>query len=278
MTVPNVKPLLYTCLAAVLISCNPVAPEDSTQTFPPTNQMREEGPSEDYEDLLRRRVNREGRVHYAGIRRENEALDAYLKYLEKQFPLLAEAPENSQMAFWINYFNASVLKLIVQHYPIASVYDIGRKASPSEKPDYDRLDRTHPNHPFDVPIGRIEGKKLTLHTVRDSIIRGIFRDPRMLFTLADGTASSARLRRNTYTAENIGAELDAAASDFFRNPEKNVLNPQNPKLSSLLQRYAEDFGGDESAIVTFVNAFIPITIRPDARIEYLPFDGSLNGY
>lgn len=261
-----------------VISCNPVAPEDSTQSFPPTNQMREDGPLEEYEDLLRRRVNRQGRVHYAGIRREAQALEAYLKYLEKQFPLLSEAPESARMAFWVNYFNAQVLKMVTDEYPVKSIFDIGRDVSPAGREDYAQIEAEHPNNPFDTEIGRVGDKKMTLRIVRDSVIRGQFRDPRLIFALSDGTASAPRLRRNTYTAENIGAELDAAASDFFRNPEKNVLNPQNPKLSPLLKRYAEDFGNDESAVIAFVNAFIPITIRPDAVIEYLPYDISLNGY
>lgn len=265
-------------LPLTFISCNPVAPEDSTQSFPPTNQMREEGPLEAYEDMLRRRVNRRGRVHYAGIRRESQALEAYLKYLEKQFPLLSEAPEGARMAFWVNYFNAQVLKMVVDEYPLSSVFDIGRDVSSAGREDYEKVEAEHPNHPFDAEIGRVGDKKLTLRILRDSIIRGQFRDPRLIFALSDGTASAPRLRRNTYTAEKIGAELDAAASDFFRDPEKNILNPQNPKLSPLLKRYAEDFGDDESAVIDFVNAFIPITIRPGAEIEYLPFDGSLNGY
>lgn len=269
---------LIAVLAISAVGCNPPVPSEKGTEFPSTDQMREKGPVQAYENMLRRRVNRQGKVHYAGIRSNSAPLTDYLDYLDEKMPLLAEAPESGQLAFWINYFNASVLRMILEHYPVVSVLDIGAELSEVSRVNYDSLNRSHPNHPFDMEIGRADDKTLSLRIIRDSIIRGLYNEPRVHFALVDGTVSSPRLRRQIYVSENLGNQLDAAAKDFFGQAEKNVLNPTNPRLSPLMRKYRPDFGPDEGSAVEFVNQYIPIRIRPDAEVTYLDFDWRLNGY
>ena len=270
--------LVIAMLMMIVVGCNPPVPSEKGTEFPSTDQMREKGPVQAYERMLRLRVNRQGKVHYAGIRSDSAPLTDYLAYLDEKLPLLGEAPEAAQLAFWINYFNAAVLRLILEHYPVVSVLEIGAAISDVNRINYDSLNRSHPNHPFDMVIAEAGNKKLSLSLIRDSIIRGQFNEPRVHFALVDGTASSPRLRRQIYVSENLGNQLDAAAKEFFGQAEKNVLNPTNPKLSPLMRKYRPDFGPDEGSTVDFVNQYIPIRIRPDAEVTYLDFDWRLNGY
>lgn len=272
------KVFVVAVLFIAAVGCNRPVPGEKGQEFPATDQAREEGPAQEYEKMLRLRVNRQGKVHYAGIRSDSSPLTNYLDYLDEKMPLIDDAPESAQLAFWINYFNASVLRLILEHYPIVSVLDIGCEISDVKSVNYDSLNRNHPNHPFDVEVVRAGDQTLSLRTIRDSIIRGKYSEPRVHFALVDGTLSSPRLRRQIYVSEKLGDQLDTAAREFFRQAEKNVLNPTNPQLSPLMRKYRPDFGPDEGSVVRFVNQYIPIRIRPDAEITYLDFDWRLNGY
>lgn len=262
----------------IVTGCNSPESSEKQKEYPATDQAREKGALQSYEDMLRRRVNRNGKVHYAGIRVDSTPLVDYLEYLNEKMELLNDAPESAQLAFWINYFNAATLHLIVQHYPVASVLEIGHDLSDVDRINYDSLNQNHPNHPFDMDIFGSESQGLTLRSIRDSIIRGLYNDPRVHFALVDGTMSSPRLRRQVYVSENLGAQLDAAAEEFFSQPEKNVLNPTNPRLSPLMRKYRVDFGPDEDDVIEFVNPYIPIRIRQGAKVTYLDFDWRLNGY
>jgi hypothetical protein len=251
---------------------------DEKTEFPPTNQSRVDGPAEGYTKMLRRRVNREGDVHYAGIHSDPRALDDYLGYLSKRYELISDAPRNAAMAYWINVYNAAVIKLVVVHYPIHSILDIGYGDNALGKPDYSMLYLQHTNHPFDKPIIKLGKSSYSLNTVRDSILMGNYHDPRVHFALVYGSISSPRLRRELYTEGNIDAVLDQATSEFISTAHKNNLNPNTPTLAAIFERYKNEFGESPEALINFINVHIPVRILPNAQLGYMEEDWALNGY
>lgn len=265
-------------LAVMLFGCNPPVPKENRPDFPATEQLHRENAMDAYVDMLRRRVNRNGDVHYAGILREDRALKNYIAFMTQRYNLVQQAPFRERLAYWINLHNALAIELVVSSYPIASVLDIGYDADIHGKMSYQQLSEKHPNHPFRNVLLILDGKALSLESIRDSIIRGEFQEPRALFALVDGTASAPRLRRQLYKQDNLEAELQVASREFLSSPTKNILNPNNPRVSPIFEWYRSDFGETDADVAAFINEFIPVEILPGAEIEYLSYDWTLNGY
>ncbi len=271
------KALLCFSLIA-LFSCNPPKSQDERPTFPPTEQLRVSTEADAYTDMLRRRVNRNGRIHYAGIRQNPRALDEYIDHMRERYSLLDNAPGRERKAYWANLYNALVLRLVVEHYPIASILNIGLDEDELGSPSLKEINLNHTNHPFDIALIQLGGEDYSLRRIKDDVIRGEFKDPRMHFVLVDACQSSPRLRRNLYQGKEMNQQLDEATREFLNDPRKNSLNPNAPVFSALFEEFARDFGGSEEALINWVNGYIPITIRPGASISYNSFDWGLNGY
>ena len=80
-----------------------------------------------FDGVLREFVDSEGRVEYARLAEESTALDRYYASLARRSPDSHPAlfrNDSERLAYWINAYNAAVLKLVLAHYPIASVKDV----------------------------------------------------------------------------------------------------------------------------------------------------------
>ena len=77
-----------------------------------------------WDKLLKKNVNASGMVNYKNFQKDKTELDSYLKILNDN-PPQSSWSENEQKAYWINAYNAFTIKLIVEHYPVKSIKDIG---------------------------------------------------------------------------------------------------------------------------------------------------------
>ena len=59
---------------------------------------------------------RDGMVYYRALKAERGRLDALVSQLAAAS--IESAPREEQMAFWINAYDAIVLRTVVDHYPI----------------------------------------------------------------------------------------------------------------------------------------------------------------
>lgn len=103
-----------------------------------------------------------------------------------------------EVVFWINAFNAHVLKTIADAYPIES---------PSQIKNYWTA-KTH----------KVAGTDYSLADMRDKLAK---MDPRTLFAMIDGTRSGPMLAPFAYRYFGISGLLDATVSAFV-NREGNV--------------------------------------------------------
>src|SRR5258708_21790920 len=59
---------------------------------------------------------RDGLVYYRALKSDRSKLDAYVASISEV--AVDGAPRNERLAFWINAYNAVVLKTVIDHYPI----------------------------------------------------------------------------------------------------------------------------------------------------------------
>lgn len=155
-----------------------------------------------YDTLLDLYV-RDGLVYYNALRSDRRRLDAYIDSLNgPRAQGVSGWPREEQIAFWLNAYNALVLRTVVDRYPIRGTASNYPSSSIRQIPGA-----------FDKVAHRVAGRSLTLDQIENTII-GEFRDPRLFVALGRGALGSGRLRSEAYAGTRLGAQLAAVAAEF----------------------------------------------------------------
>ena len=72
-----------------------------------------------FDQVLQEHVDENGQVNYTKLKANPEKLEAYLDLLAVAKPTAGSY--NEQLTFWINAYNAIVIKGVIDHYPTNSV-------------------------------------------------------------------------------------------------------------------------------------------------------------
>jgi hypothetical protein len=160
---------------------------------------------------------RDGLVYYRALKSERSRLDGYVNALATA--VIDKLPKEEQLAFWINAYNALVLRTVVDHYPIQ-----GR--SPEYPP---RSIRQIPGA-FERLTHKVAGRTLTLDQIEQTILPS-FNDPRVYLALGRGAVSSGRLRSEAYTAAQLEQQLTEVAHECLTRPECVQFDREAGKMS-----------------------------------------------
>lgn len=215
-----------------------------------------------WDALLKKNVSADGKVNYQGFIEDRETLNAYLEVLKGVHPN-AKWSRDEEMAYWINAYNAFTVQLIVDHYPVESIKDLGGN-----------LFRI--NTPWDIQFIEIEGVHYDLNDIEHNILRDRFKDPRIHFAINCASISCPKLRNEAYTATALERQLDAQARDFLNNPEKNIITANRAQLSSIFSWFQSDFVSDEKSLVDFINRYAENPLQRYEAIEFLDYNWNLN--
>ena len=121
------------------------------------------------------RIGAEGgqRVAYGEVTpADRAALDDYVAQLAR-LPISRYA-RAEQLAFWINLHNALVVRLVLDHYPIASLRNLGGRPG------------LWTGAPWTTPLVAVEGIPVALSDIEHRILRPIWQDPRIHYALSCG--------------------------------------------------------------------------------------------
>src|SRR3954469_8137812 len=112
---------------------------------------------------------RNGDVYYRAIKSERGKLDSYVAQLAS-VPV-ERLPRDEQVAFWLNAYNAIVLRTVAEHYPIQGrSQEYPSKSIRQIAGAFERL--TH----------RVGGRTVTLDQIEQTVLPA-FNDPRVYFAL-----------------------------------------------------------------------------------------------
>lgn len=170
---------------------------------------------------------------------DRAAIGAYIDALQRISPATLNAAE--QHAYWINLYNAATVKIVLDHYPVASIRDISAGLFSFG--------------PWDLPLVIVDGHKLTLNNIEHDILRADWREPRVHYALNCASLGCPNLQPVPYMGEKLDAELDAAARAFVNHPRGVALRDDRLVLSRIYQWYARDFGGTDAAIIQHLRKF-----------------------
>ena len=203
------------------------------------------------------RIGEDGvhRVAYGEVTPADRArLDRYIGHLAG-LPI-SEYSRPEQMAYWINLYNALVVRLVVDHYPIASIRDVG---GPPGAPGAG---------PWRQELVEVEGVALSLYDIAHRILRPIWRDPRVHYALSCGAVGCPNLQPEPFQADQLERQLSEAAMTYVNHSRCIRIEGEQLGLSSLYRWYRDDFGGTDRDVINHLMAYA----EPGLAMKLQKFD------
>ena len=216
-----------------------------------------------WDGLLKKHVKNDGFVDYKGMIKDSTDLNKYLEVLSAANPDSKNWSRNEKMAFWINAYNAYTVKLIVNHYPVASIKDI-KKGIPFV------------NTVWDIKFIKIGGKTYDLNNIEHNILRPDFKDARVHAAINCASYSCPVLRAEAFTADKLEEQLTDAMRKFVNDPLRNKVSAKKAELSEIFKWFKGDFTRDKGSIRSFINTYADTKLDANGRISHIDYDWRLN--
>ncbi len=147
---------------------------------------------------------RDGFVYYRALKADRAKLDGYIGQLAAEN--IARFSRDEQVAFWLNAYNALVLRTVIDRYPIQ-----GHAAAYPSKSI-----RQIPGAFEGVPH-RVAGRTITLDDIEKKVLPE-FHDPRVYLALGRGAIGSGRLRSEAYVPARLDTQLSEMAAECTTRP------------------------------------------------------------
>jgi hypothetical protein len=194
-------------------------------------------------------------------------LDSYILRLSKT--PIAKHNKKAQLAYWINLYNALTVRLVLSHFPVASIRDI--RISPG----------LLSFGPWDKILMTIDGEMLTLNDIEHRILRPIWRDPRIHYVVNCASIGCPNLGSIAYSADAIEEQLDTAAREYINSEHGVSLVDGKISVSKIYNWFMDDFGGSEQAVMKHLAVYAGPELKDwlssIGRIRAQHYDWSLNG-
>lgn len=200
---------------------------------------------------------------------DREALARYVAALE-QTPV-STLRRAEQLPYWINLYNAATVKLVLDHYPVASIRDIRLGGS---------LAAAFIGGPWDAKLLRIEGERVSLNDIEHRILRPIWRDPRLHYVVNCASISCPALRTTPLTAATTSDVMDRAARDYVNGAYGVRRQDDRIWLSSIYRWFRVDFGDTDNAVLAHLARYaigdLATALARPVRVQGDFYDWSLN--
>lgn len=216
-----------------------------------------------FDALLSNHVDDDGWVDYEGLQAEVVDLDAYIRSV-------AEAPfdemgRDQKLALLINAYNAFTLRLILDHYPVGSIFDI-----PAEER-------------WDAVRWDVGGNQWSLSQIEHEQIRPKFIEPRIHFALVCAAVGCPKLRNEAYEAERLDEQLEGQTEYVHRGDRWFRFDPASGvvELTQLYSWYGGDFVQVAGSVLKYAARYSPDLKKSldggaEPSIHWLNYDWSLN--
>ncbi len=239
--------------------------------------------------MLSQYVNSEGRVDYRSLQARPEQFERYYQQIATISPDTSPATfsnEADRLAYWINAYNAAVIKTVLTYYPISSIKDVKPPSPLFFLPDKTGF------FLFQKPT--FGGITTSLYYLENSIIRDRFPEPRVHFALNCASGGCPKLPNYAFIGDKLDDQLDYETRKFFAETRnfRIDLTRKTIFLSSIMDWYHDDFTHwyqrqypDRNAtLINYVSLYVDEDKRKqlqenaaDFEVQFTPYDWQLNG-
>lgn len=234
----------------------------ATTVPPPVGVTTAADPQAAWSDVLQRRVDDRGRVDFQGLAADRVNLDRYVDWVYRTSPASDPAlfpTADDRMAYYLNSYNALAMYNVLET-------DIPETLEGLRKVPFFFLRK--------VQVG---GQPMTLYAYENDIIRPLGEE-RVHFALNCMAAGCPRLPQVPYAADQIEAQLDAGAREFFSEDRNLQVDDaaRVVRVSEILRFYTEDFLAKEPSLVRYLNRYRDPDIPEDYKVEFIKYDWRIN--
>jgi hypothetical protein len=227
---------------------------------------------------------RGGDVYYRALKSDRAKLDGYLNLVAGAS--IDKLSREEQMAFWLNAYDALVLRTVIDHYPIQ-----GKSAAYPAKSI-----RQIPGA-FERLPHRVAGRTLTLDQIEQTVLTD-FHDPRLYFAIGRGAIGGGRLRSEAFAPGRLEEQLAEVAAECVSRAQCVQVDREAGKVgaSAIFSWRENEFAAKyadaapaafasrspiERAVIAFVMPKLLTTekefmAKNTFQIVYKPFDWTLN--
>ncbi|MDC8002961.1 DUF547 domain-containing protein [Aureisphaera galaxeae] len=195
-----------------------------------------------------------GSVDYKGIKSNVGELNDILE-IAKNISVTTSQPKEYQ-AFWINAYNLSVIKGIIDNYGIKSPLD---KKGFFDKTKYD-----------------LGGTAITLNDIEHKNLRPKFNDARFHFVLVCGAKGCPPLIAKAYTPANLENLLEQQTIKALNDSSFIRVSGKKVAFSEIFKWYKEDFVTKSSNEIDYLNKYRKEKVPANAKVTYYSYDWRIN--
>ena len=196
-----------------------------------------------------------GKVAYSKLDKDPSDLNDLMTLAESIS--VTKDQENTYQAFWINAYNLSVIKGIIDNYPIKS---------PLDKAGF-----------FDKTTYKLGGKTITLNDIEHKLLRATFKDARFHFVLVCGALGCPPLISKAYLPNTLNQQLEEQTT-LALNGSFLKVNTKKKRVegSEILKWYKEDFTTNKMSEIDFINTYRKEQIPTNYKLTYFPYNWNVN--
>lgn len=214
-------------------------------------------------DILEKFVSKNsGLVDYRTFKRNKESIQKLDNYVQDMLKIdgFALEPLEERKAYWINLYNALVLKDIIHHYPIQMVAEIP--------------------HFFDdkrYEMAAFKDEKVSLLDIEQKVFVERMNDPRTHLARVNGAISGPIFSQEAFRSSTINKKLEEVTISFLTDSSKNFYDGRRNMffVSPIFLWFQEHFGRWEFSNRVFIQKRLQ-GLPPNFRLEYMGFDWKLN--
>ena len=269
--------LSLVCLLAMLLPATGCAvitlrpdPAEVPQEPPTTWDYRE------WATVLRENV-REGLVDYGHLKDHRQSLERFLGALSVVGPESQPAlfkTRGDRAAYWINAYNALVLRAVLEQYPVETMYGL---SGPALQADYQ------------FPV---DGGMLNLLTIKEKLREVSRNDTRVMFCLCGAAKGDPPLVAEPFHDYDLERRLRETARAAMSNRNLVRVDRVNQKLlvwfdlfadqREIVGQYERRYRTHGATLLNVLNTFADSQRRGQLatatgfQVQAIPFDRSLN--
>jgi len=202
---------------------------------------------------LQEHVDDDGNVNYKSWKKDTTYLDNYLQTLEENPPVEAWSKSDS-LAYFINAYNAVTVKLILDKYPLKSIWNLVT--------------------PWRFKRFTLNGEKVSLNHIEHEILRKM-NEPRIHFAINCASASCPKLINVAFESHTMEKQLEQVTHDFINDTKRNKLSEKKIEISRIFQWFSDDFGNKKERIA-FIRKYANQPFNENPKVDFFTYDWQLN--
>jgi hypothetical protein len=238
-----------------------------------------------WDAFLKKYVNERGEVDYRSIAQDPRELELFwAKATTTSEKDILSWPREEALAFWLNVYHLTLIKHVVENYPVTSVQKVASF--------------------WDIALFHLGDQRLgqtqySLNDIRTKKLLGTYRDEKIHLVLSLAAKGGPKLSRDAFTGPKVEGQLFLLTRQFVADPAYVDIKPgrRKIKLSKIFKWYEKDFALDfgtpelrgkftdgQNAVLSFLVYYLEDEAKGEYlesgkyKIDYPSFDWALNDW